>query len=209
MTILKHFILIAAILFTANMQSQTQYEQGMQKAFDLWETNPIEASQLFERIANAEPDNWLPPYYAAETLILNGFTKLNDKSALEAQLNKAQNFLNDATAISKENPEIMVMQALLYTVYVASDGAKYGMTLSGKVMALYTKAEAIAPNNPRVVLNKADWEIGGARYFGQDTQPFCKDVERALELFATFKPESKFAPSWGKERAEEILKDCK
>ncbi|MCX7550116.1 hypothetical protein [Xanthomarina sp. F2636L] len=209
MTHLKHFTLLITILLSANIQSQANYEKGMEKAFDLWETNPIEASQLFERIASAEPDNWLPPYYAAETLILDGFTKLNDKQTLETQLNLAQNFLNDATAISKNNPEIMVMQALLYTVYVASDGATYGMTLSGKIMALYNQAEVLEPNNPRVVLNKADWEIGGARYFGRDTKPFCKDVERALELFATFKPESKFAPSWGKERAEEILKDCK
>jgi hypothetical protein len=208
MTRIKHLITIVAVLITVDMQSQTNYEKGMEKAFDLWETNAIEASQLFERIATAEPDNWLPPYYAAETLILNGFTKLKDEKALEAQLNQAQTFINDAMAISKNNPEIMVMQALLYTVYVASDGATYGMTLSGKIMALYNQAEKIAPNNPRVVLNKADWEMGGARYFGQDIKPFCKDVERALELFATFKPESQFAPNWGRERAEEILKEC-
>lgn len=205
----KLFITTVVVLLTVNLQSQTNYEKGMEKAFDLWKTNPIEASQLFERIAAAEPNNWLPPYYAAETLIFDSFTKLNDKNALEAQLNQAQNFLNAATAISENNPEIMVLQALLHTVYVASDGATYGMTLSGKVMALYTQAEKLAPNNPRVVLNKAEWEMGGARYFGQDTKPFCKDVERALELFATFKPESKFYPDWGKERAEEILKDCK
>lgn len=209
MTLLKHFAFIATLFLTANMQSQTNYQKGMEKAFVLWETNPMEASQLFERIAAAEPDNWLPPYYAAEALIMDGFTKLNDKKTLETQLNLAQTFLNDATAISKDNPEIMVMQALLYTVYVASDGATYGMTLSGKVMALYHQAEKLAPNNPRVVLNKTEWEIGGARYFGQDTQPFCIDLQRALDLFANFKPESEFAPSWGKERAEEVLKDCK
>jgi len=188
--------------------AQTQYEVGMKKAFELWETEAIEASQLFERISKAEPDNWLPPYYAAQTLIIDGFSKLNDSDALETQLNKAQNLLNDATAISKENPDIMVMQALLYTVYVASDGATYGMTLSGKVMALYAQAEQIDSTNPRVVFNKAEWEIGSARYFGQDTKPFCKDIERSIELFTNFKPESVFHPNWGKERAEEALKAC-
>lgn len=197
------------VILATKLQAQTNYEKGMEKAFALWEASPIKASQLFERIAAAEPENWLPPYYAAETLILDGFTKLNDKNALEEQLKQAQSFLNDATAISKDNPEIMVIQALLHTVYVASDGATYGMTLSGKIMTLYNQAEKLAPNNPRVVLNKAEWEMGSARYFGQDIQPFCKDVERSLELFATFKPESKFYPSWGKERAEEILKECK
>ncbi|QRM89838.1 hypothetical protein FG167_11560 [Lacinutrix sp. WUR7] len=207
---MKHLILIVTLLIISIVATaQTKYEQGMHKALDLWKTNPIEASQLFERIAKAEPDNWLPPYYAAETLILDGFSKMQDADALKAQLDQAQNFLNDATAISKDNPEIMVMQAILYTVYVASDGATYGMTLSGKVMALYAQAEKIAPNNPRVVLNKADWNIGGARYFGTDIKPFCQEVERALELFATFKPETEFHPNWGRERAQEIIANCK
>src|SRR5690606_41607425 len=131
MTHLRFFIIGVSIFLTGNIFAQTNYEKSMEKAFNLWETNPIEASQLFERIAAAEPDNWLPPYYAAETLILDGFTKLDNKEVLEAQLNQAQNFLNTAKSISKNNPEIMVMQALLYTVYVASDGATYGMTMSG------------------------------------------------------------------------------
>lgn len=207
---MKHLILIVTLLITSIVATaQTKYEQGMHIALDLWKTNAIEASQLFERIAKAEPDNWLPPYYAAETLILDGFSKMQDADALKAQLDQAQNFLNDATAISKDNPEIMVMQAILYTVYVASDGATYGMMYSGKVMALYAQAEKLAPNNPRVVLNKADWNIGGARYFGTDIKPFCKEVERALELFATFKPETEFHPNWGRERAQEIIASCK
>ena len=205
---MQKLIIIIVAFTTSIVNAQSKYEQGMKKAFDLWETNPIEASQLFERIAKAEPDNWLPPYYAAEALILDGFTKLSNRDALETQMTKAQDLLNEATAISNDNPEIMVLQALLHTVYVASDGATYGMTLSGKIMGLYVKAEQIEPNNPRVVLNKAEWEIGGARYFGQDTTPFCKDLKRALELFTNFKPETEFHPNWGKERAEELVAEC-
>ena len=83
------------------------------------------------------------------------------------------------------------------------------MTLSGKIVELYTKAEAIAPENPRVVYCKAEWNIGGARYFGQDTKPFCKDLERALQLFAKFKPETAFHPHWGQERVTQLLEACK
>jgi len=83
------------------------------------------------------------------------------------------------------------------------------MTLTGKITSLYVQAEQMAPQNPRVILNKAEWAMGSARFFGQDTSPFCKDVEQALELFANFKPESSFHPKWGKERAEQILESCK
>ncbi len=206
---MKHLIIIAAFLVSGVISAQTNYEKGMQKAFQLWGSNkPTEAINLFERIAKAEPDNWLPSYYAAQINIVNSFGEKDEKK-LSAQLKKAQDLINDATAISKNNPEILVLQALLHTAWVAYDGATYGMTLSGKVVELYAKAAQIAPKNPRVVYCKAEWDIGGASYFGQDTTPFCKDLERALELFANFKPETPFHPNWGKERAAQVLKSCK
>ena len=143
-----------------------------------------------------------------KVLITQSFGE-QDKEKLTAQLGKAQELLNVSKNISKNNPEILVMQALLHTAWVAYDGATYGMTLSPKVSALYAQAEQIAPNNPRVVLNKAEWAMGSARFFGQDTTPFCKDVEKALELFANFKLETAFHPKWGKNRAEQILESCK
>jgi hypothetical protein len=206
-TIMQKLAIILALFITQLLSAQSNYEKGMQKAFELWGTNPTEASNLFERIAAAEADNWLPLYYAAQINIVNSFGE-KDKDKLTAQLAKAQIFLNDVTSISKNNAELLILQALLHTAWVAYDGASYGMTLSPKVTALYAKAEQIAPNNPRVVLNKAEWAMGSARFFGQDTKPFCKDVERALELFANFKPETPFYPKWGKERAEQILADC-
>ncbi|CAH8293326.1 hypothetical protein EV196_103161 [Mariniflexile fucanivorans] len=206
---MKNLIIIATFIVSVVTSAQTNYEQGMQKAFELWgQNNPTEASNLFERIGNAEPDNWLPLYYAAQVNIVNSFGE-SDEEKLSAQLKKAQDLINDATAISKNNPEILVLQALLHTAWVAYDGATYGMTLSGKVVELYTKAEMIAPENPRVVYCKAEWNMGGAKYFGQDTTPFCKDLEHALELFTNFKPETPFSPNWGKDRAEMLLESCK
>jgi len=205
---MQKLAILIAFIISGIVSAQSNYENGMNKAFDLWGTNPTEASNLFERIAAAESDNWLPPYYAAQVLVLQGF-EVKDKEILSAQLSKAQNLINDATAISKDNSEIMILQALLHTVWVAYDGATYGMQLSPKIAAIYGKASAIDSNNPRVVLQKAEWDMGSAQFFGQDTAPFCKDIERAIELFANFKPESTFHPQWGKERAEQVLASCK
>ncbi|MDD7887081.1 M48 family metallopeptidase [Flavivirga sp. 57AJ16] len=205
---MKHLIIITVLLVSGFIHSQTNYETGMQKAFGLWSSNnPTEASNIFERIAKAEPDNWLPLYYAAQINIVDSFGE-KDEEKLTAQLKKAQDLINDATAISKDNPEILVLQALLHTAWVAFDGATYGMTLSRKVVELYTRALQIAPENPRVVYCKAEWDMGSASYFGQDITPFCNDLERAIELFVNFKPETPFHPNWGKERAVKILESC-
>lgn len=206
---MKKLIAITLILFATVTTAQDQYTTGMQKAFQLWGEGKIsEASNMFERISSAELDNWLPAYYAAQVNTVASFGE-QDKEKLTQQLEKAQEFIDIAKAISPDNPEILVQQAMIYTAWVASDGATYGMTLSGKVAALYQKALQLAPENPRVVFSKAEWDMGSARYFGQDIAPFCKDVEHALELFAKFKPESPFHPDWGQDRAALIVKDCK
>jgi len=206
---MKHLIIITTVLVSGLLSAQSNYEKGMKQAFELWGKNqPLEASNLFERIANAEQDNWLPPYYAAQVIVIKSFGE-KDKDVLTGQLNKAQDLINDATAVSKNNADILVLQAMLHTAWVAFDGATYGPTLSGKVASIYAQAEQIAPENPMVVLSKAEWGIGGARFFGQDITPFCKDVERAMELFANFKPETEFHPNWGQDRAEQILASCK
>ena len=148
---MKKVIAITLILFATVTTAQEQYTTGMQKAFQLWGEGKIsEASNMFERISSAELDNWLPAYYAAQVNTVASFGE-QDKEKLTQQLEKAQEFIDIAKAISPDNPEILVQQAMIYTAWVASDGATYGMTLSGKVVALYQKALQLAPDNPRVV----------------------------------------------------------
>jgi tetratricopeptide (TPR) repeat protein len=176
----------------------------MQKALELWSAkNHWEAANLFERIAQAEPDNWLPPYYVAKINVIYSFGE-KDETKLTAQLGKARDFLNDAMAISKDNPEIMVVEAQLYTAWVAFDGQRYGMQYAGKVAQIYQEAYKISPDNPRVVLGKAEWDMGSAQFFGQPVDAFCKDITKAIELFSTFEPVSKFHPKGGIDRAKQV-----
>ncbi|MDP2685958.1 MAG: hypothetical protein Q8O62_01980 [Aequorivita sp.] len=219
---MQNLITYVTLFFTALvMQAQTEitgttvsgptkYQLGMQKAFQLWqEDKSWDAANTFERIATAETDNWLPPYYVAQINVINSFTE-KDPAKLKAQLDKAQDFINDATAISKDNPDLLVLQAQLYTAWIVFDGQQYGMTYSGKATELYNKALALAPDNPRMILAKAEWDMGGAKYFGQSVEPFCKDLQRAIDLFATFKPAAEFYPTYGEERAKQIqAESCK
>ncbi len=205
---MKKSIIILAVLCTTITIAQDGYTKGMQKAFQLWgEGKTVDASNMFERIANAESDNWLPYYYVSSINTIASFGE-KDKEKLTQQLGKAQDFIDLARQSAPNNAEIMVQQAMIYTAWISFDGASYGMTLSGKVAALYAQALELSPENPRVVFSRAEWDMGSARYFGKDTAPYCKDVERSLELFDTFKAESAFHPNWGRERAEEIVKNC-
>ena len=205
--------IITFILFfvAALGNSQTPYEKGMGKAFELWNENKLdEAANLFERIAAAEEEQWLPDYYTAQIYVLKCWNAWEDKTeaSLKANLDKAQEHINNMLTIDKENPYAKQMQAQLYTVWVAYDGAKYGMKYSGKVSELYAKAKAADPENPIFIFNKAEWDMGAARYFGSSTEPYCKEIKRAIDLFATFKPATEFHPSYGLERAQEVYAEC-
>ncbi len=204
---MKNFITLIILSITVQISGQSKYEKGMQKAFELLgQQKTTDASQLFERIAKAEENEWLPSYYVATIEILSSFG-LKDAAILNAKLKKAQEFLDIAKSISPDNPEIIINQALLNTAYIAFDGQKYGMTLSGKNTTLYQKALQLAPNNPRVILSKAEWDIGTAKFFKQPITPYCKDVAKALKLFEQEKL-PQFYPKGGKERAQQILKNC-
>ena len=205
---MKKILFIIAIFFATGISAQTKYQKGMQKAFGLWEQNKLtESSQLFERISKAEPENWLPAYYAATVEILGSFG-LKDEAVLKAKLTKAQEFLDVAKSNSENNPEIIITQALLNTAYIAFDGQKYGMTLSGKNSMLYAKALEIAPKNPRVILGNAEWNMGAAKFFGKSTQPYCDAIKKAIELGKTEKVEKEFYPKFQVKRAEQVLKQC-
>jgi hypothetical protein len=205
---MKTIITFITFLVVSLASAQGQFEQGMGKAFQLWgEGKNTEASDLFERIAAAEKSSWLPNYYVSLVNTTAAFAT-QDNTKINALLTKAQNALDIEMVKDQNNSELYCMQALIYTAWVVADPMTNGMKFSTKVMEAYAKAKAIDPNNPRAVFGEADYQLGGAKWTGADTKPLCVQVDKAIELFATFKPESPFAPKWGLDRALEAQKNC-
>lgn len=206
---MKKTITTIALFLVLLVSAQGQFEQGMGKAFQLWgEGKNMEASAMFERIAAADKTSWLPNYYVA---FVNTTAAFNTKDAAQMNLllTKAQNALDIEMIKNPNNPELLVVQAMIHTAKISSDPMTNGAKLSPVVMQLYSKAQAIAPENPRAIFGKAEFEIGAAKFWGTDTKPLCAQIEKAIGLFATFKPETHFSPKWGLDRAQSALKNCK
>lgn len=202
-------ITIIALFVASLMQAQTPFEQEMGKALQTWNGGkPVEAVAQLEQIALKEQNNWLPNYYLALINTTEAFEE-QDKIKMELLLKKAQKALDICNKTESDNPEILIMQAMIHTAYIVYDPMTNGQKLSGDVMYILNKAYKIAPENPRVVFQKASFEKGMAEYFGQDTATMCAQIEKAIELFATFKPESNLHPNWGLDRAQNELKNCK
>ena len=202
-------ITIIAMFVASIVSAQTQFDQGMKKALQTWKNgNSKEALVQFEKIASVEKTNWLPNYYIAFINTTQAFGE-KDKAKIETLLNAAQKAQDVCNELAQDNPEVLVLQAMIHTAWIVYDPMINGQRLSGDVMYILNKANKIAPENPRVVFQKASFEIGLAQYFGQDTKPMCAQIEKSIELFATFKPETAFHPSWGLDKAQEAVKACK
>lgn len=202
-------ITIIALFVASLVSSQTQFEQGMGKALQTWkEGKTSEAVAQLERIASVEKTNWLPSYYIALINTTQAFGE-KDKNKMMSLLNAAQKAQDVCNELAMDNPEVLVMQAMIHTAWIVYDPMTNGQKLSGDAIYILNKAYKIAPENPRVVFQKASFEKGMAQYFGQDTKPMCEQIAKSIQLFATFKPETSLHPSWGLDRAQEALNSCK
>ena len=202
-------ITIIALFVASVVSAQTQFEQGMGKALQTWnQGKPTEAVAQLERIASVEKANWLPNYYIALINITQAFVE-QDKTKMLSLIEAAQKAQDVCNELAMDNPEVLIMQSMIHTASIVYDPMANGQKLSGDVMYILNKAYKIAPENPRVVFQKASFEIGMAKYFGQDVKPMCTQIEKSIELFATFKPETALHPSWGLDRAQDELKKCK
>lgn len=195
-------------LYSVALIGQSKYEQGMGKAFQLIEEKEVKSAvALFERIGEAEKDKWLPIYHAAHTLIWNSFGE-QEKEMRESVLEQAKIFVAEAHKRSPDNAEVISLEAMLYTSYMAFDPATYGMMYSMKIEGLHTKAYQLEPNNPRVLSGKIQYDKGKAAFFGQDLSRFCKEMKAILPKFKDHKSTESFAPSHGLQQAEMFVKNC-
>ncbi len=201
-------ITFIAILICGLVAGQSNYEAGMANGLKLWsEGKNTEAVATFERIASVETKEWLPNYYIALISSLNSF-QTQDKDKVKALLETAQKALDIELKKDNQNAELLVVQGLIYTGWIIVDPMTNGMKYSGLATGVYTKASKIAPENPRVVFLKAEFEMGSAKYFGQDTAPLCEQISNSIPLFEKFVPQTPFHPNWGLERAKEVAASC-
>jgi len=206
---MKYLSTIGIICFlTLSLAAQSKYESGMERAFGLYSEGKLpEAQAMFERISLAEPAQWLPSYHSANILIISAFG-IADQAKREASLKKAKSIIEDAHLRDPNNSELVTLEGLLYTGYVAMQPEVYGMQYSNKIIELHKKAIVLNPENPRAHLNSAEYEFGMAQFFGNDTSHLCERMQEILPKFDK-QADEVFAPSYGKERAEKFIQDCK
>lgn len=206
----KVCLMLMAVLLTATAFSQSEkYIKAMEGLVPGVDTTRspaqlLELSNSFERIADAEKNQWLPYYYAAVTRISYGLfsTDLSDIMTPKADkidpiVSKAKELLAKAEALSKDNSEIYVAKKMMYGLSMLGDVMNRYMTDGAEATKALLTARQLNPENPRVYIQEGidlyntPEEYGGSKAEGK------KKMELAKQKFETFKPESSIHPAWG------------
>jgi len=210
---MKHLLLSIALLVAAvatNAQSE-KFTGGMKKFMILLDSAKTsqdyqDVSNSFERIANAEKTEWLPYYYAAYSLVMKGYGE-EDTKEIDPMMDKADALLASAEALSQNNSEITTLQTMATQCRMNVDWSR-GMTLGPKCAQMIGKAQQQMPApNPRAFMFEAQTAYNTPEAFGGSKSKGKQLMQKAIEAFAAFKPESELHPNWGQRNAIKTLED--
>lgn len=163
----------------------------------------------FERIANAEPKEWLPLYYTAFSYA-NMVWLMKPGPETDEVLNKAQGFLDKAMEMKKaDQSELWVLQGMIYSGRIGVDPQVRSMEFGPKSGMAVSKAKTINENNPRAWYMSAQNLLFTPKQFGGGKDKAIPMYETALQKFDSFTPESELHPTWGREACEESYKVAK
>jgi hypothetical protein len=207
-------LLLSATLLFAQSEKYTAAMTAVLEDFYVSENKePVRDEWLalanrFERIASAEPKEWLPRYYAAYAYSSLAFMG-NDALEKDQLTDKAAGLLDEAVKIAGENSELMVVDAQIHQARMAADPQNRWQTEGPLFAASLAKAKKMDPGNPRIYLLEGTSLLYTPEQFGGGKKVAKPVLEQAMEKFATFKPQGPLHPNWGQGQAGYMLGEAK
>ncbi|MEO6358541.1 MAG: hypothetical protein ABIU77_14465 [Ferruginibacter sp.] len=208
--ILSTIVLLASIVAFAQSEKFTAAMKKNLAAMDnAFKTPPdlLDVSNNFERIANAEKNQWLPYYYAAFCQVNYGLIQ-QDKDKMDGYADKATELIAKADSLSPNNSEISCVKSMIATCHMLVNPMQrfqeYGQESTGN-METAMQQDA---TNPRPYLLKGQNLKYTPEQFGGGCKTAKPLLQTAADKFASFKPASDISPNWGMDRVNALLKDC-
>jgi tetratricopeptide (TPR) repeat protein len=150
--------------------------------FDL--TSYLKARGLFERALAADKDDYLSSYLLAYTdyKLAVYYMQMKDKQKLENCLDSATKLLKSIIRTNDSNAEAISLLGTVYGIEVVLDPS-LGPSKGSQNVALTSEAMEIAPNNPRVVLQKGISKFNTPEFFGGSKDEALDYFKEAILIF--------------------------
>lgn len=208
---MKQLFVIMALASTMFVNAQGKFEAAMARGLEMMQSakdaaSKNEAAAFFERIGDAEKTQWLPYYYAAMIKTRMAMDKQGgdpDKVAGEAA-----DLIAKAEKI-ETNSETFCVRNMIGTAHMLVDPMSRWQQYGPICEKALQDAMQKDPTNPRPYMLQAMTLRNTPEQFGGGCGVAKPLAEKALALYASFKPASSFHPTWGKEAVEALIKNCK
>lgn len=165
------------------------------------------AAEGFEKIADAHPDEWMPTYYAGMSYLQKSFTqKVADEK--DASLDQAQSWVDMGLKLAPDESEMFVLAGMVYQGRIQVKPIARGMRYSQAALDQLDRAIELNPDNPRAYLMQGQHVLNMPPFVGGGKDNACPIIMEAMDLFKEGKAPEGFAPSWGKDMAERLVKAC-
>ncbi len=213
---MKKFIVSAVWMLLATLSTNAQSEKYLAAmktnmgALDSSFRNPASLLSLannFERIANAEKNQWLPFYYAAFCQVNYSFME-QDKSKVDAIADKAAALISQADLLQPGNSEISCIKSMIASSRLMVNPMQRYMEFGPESDKQLETAIAQDPANPRPHFLKGQGLKYTPEQFGGGCKTAKEELQKAMDKFNTFKPASEISPDWGKEMNSKLLNEC-
>lgn len=190
------FSLCSCIVF-----SQSNYEKGMQKAMQEWQSGHTkEAIAVLERVADADKENWIPVYYNVFVGITQGF-RAPQEEGIEERIAYNRLLIEQWIQKNQAIDEWYVLKGMNETLELMTDPISKGMTQGSIITKAYEQALTINPNNPRAVYSLANFNLNSAKFIKVDIPANLVLIKQSITLFDQQKKDIPFYPAWGREMA--------
>jgi len=210
--IVTGFILIAA--FTTVKAQSERFVNAMKSniaAMDSSFRNPpslLTLANSFERIGNAEKNQWMPFYYAAFCQVNYSFME-TDKSKIDVLADKAAELIAKADSLMPNNSEISCVKSMIASSRMMVNPMQRYMEYGPVSEKCLADAITQDPTNPRPHYLKGQGLKYTPEAFGGGCKPALEEFQKAMDKYNVFKPASDIAPDWGKAITEKLIAECK
>ena len=213
---MKKLFLLAAVSFlaTATFAQSEKYLASMKAniaAIDSSFKNPqnlLDLANKFERIAIAEKNQWLAYYYAAFCQVNYTYME-KDKTKVDAIADKATELIDKADALQPNNSEISCIKSMIASAHMMVNPMQRFQAYGPEAQSYLDAAMQQDATNPRPEYLKGQGLKYTPEQFGGGCVTAKPVLQSSLAKYGTFKPASEIHPTWGKQRVELLLSECK
>lgn len=210
---MKKIVLSAIIFLSLSVYGQDSlYYNSMKDAVDsmnniksLEDFNDI--ANIFERIANAEKDEWLPYYYTGYIKVILAF-KLHGSPNYDEYLDIAQENINKAMDLKQDESELYTLQGLLFQARVMVNPQTRGPVYSPQATQALEKAIELNEDNPRPYYLLGTNLFYTPEAYGGGLEAACPLLRTAKEKYESFIPADSISPNWGEDFNLQLAEKC-